>query len=94
MLLRQPMLIFNFPGKKNTRSSLLASKTYRKLKFQTAIMLDGFFPASKVKKKKKKLRNPSQCETEFGVCQPAVAEASYEPASKVSFNTLPRKRYK
>ena len=54
-------------------------------------MFDGFLPASKVKKK---LRNPSQCETEFGVCQPAVAQASYEPASKVSFNTLPRKTYK
>ena len=57
-------------------------------------MFDGFLPASKVKKKKQKLRNPSQCETEFGVCQPAVAEASYEPASKVSINTLPRKTYK
>ena len=45
-------------------------------------------------KKKKKLRNPSQRETEFGVCQPAVAQASYGPASKVSFNTLPRKKYK
>ena len=40
-------------------------------------MLDGFLPASKVKKKKKKLRNPSPRETEFGVCQPAVAQASY-----------------
>ena len=28
-------------------------------------MFDGFLPASKVKKKQK-LRNPSQCETEFG----------------------------
>ena len=46
-------------------------------------MFDGFLPASKVKKQK--LRNPSQSETEFGVCQPAVAEVSYEPASKVSF---------
>ena len=56
-------------------------------------MFDGFLPASKVKKKQK-LRNPSQSETEFGVCQPAVAEASYEPASEVSFNTLPRKTCK
>ena len=51
-------------------------------------MFDGFLPASKVTvKKKKKLRNPNQCEVEFGVCQPAVAQASYERASKVSFNT-------
>ena len=56
-------------------------------------MFDGFLPASKVKKKQK-LRNPSQSETEFGACQPAVAEASYEPASEVSFNTLPRKTCK
>ena len=56
-------------------------------------MFDGFLPASKVKKNQK-LRNPSQSETEFGVCQPAVSEASYEPASKVSFNTLPRKTCK
>ena len=55
-------------------------------------MFDGFLRASKVKKKQK-LRNPRQCETEFGVCQPAVAQTSYEPASKVSFNTLPRKTY-
>ena len=30
VLLRQPMLIFNFPGGKNSLSSLLASKTFRK----------------------------------------------------------------
>ena len=56
-------------------------------------MFVGFLPASKVEKKRK-LRNPSQCETEFGVCQPAVAQASYEPAREVSFNTWPRKTYK
>ena len=55
-------------------------------------MFDGFLPASTVKKQK--LRNPSQSEKEFGVYQPAVAEASYEPASKVSFNTLPRRTCK
>ena len=32
--------------------------------------------------KKQQLRNPSQGETEFGVCQPAVAEVSDEPARK------------
>ena len=55
-------------------------------------MFDGFLPASKVKKDK--VCNSRQRETEFGVCQPAVAQASYGPASKVSFNTLPRKKYK
>ena len=56
-------------------------------------MFDGFLSASKVKKKKK-IRNPSQRETEFGVCQPAVAQASYEPASRVSFNTHCQEKHK
>ena len=55
-------------------------------------MFDGFCQQARLKKQK--LHNPSQSETEFGICQPAVAEVSYEPASKVSFNTLPRKTCK
>ena len=56
-------------------------------------MFDGFLPASKVKKNKK-LRNPSQRETEFGVCQPAVAQASYKRANRVSFNTHCQEKHK
>ena len=52
MLLRHPMLIFNFTGKKIPALHSLASKTFRKQKSQPAIMFDGFLPASKVKKNK------------------------------------------
>ena len=46
-------------------------------------MFDGFFQPARLKKRK--IAQSHQRETEFGVCQAAVAEASYAPASKVSF---------
>ena len=58
-------------------------------------MFDGFLPASKLKKKTNITQSqPVWNGIRYGVCQPAVAQASYEQASKVSFNTLPRKTYR
>ena len=58
-------------------------------------MFDGFLPASKVKKNKN-YAIPASVTRNFGVCQPAVAQAKLwsERASKVPFNTHCQEKHK
>ena len=55
MLLRQPMLIFNFPGEKSTRSSLLSSQQdFQKIKIPSQqSCLTVFCQPERLKKTKK-----------------------------------------
>ena len=93
VLLRQPMLIFNFPGKKIPLFTA-SQQDFQKIKIPASNHVWRFFCQPARLKKNKKLRNPSQRETEFGVCQLAVVQASYERASRVSFNTHCHEKHK
>ena len=52
VFLRQPMLIFNFPGKKIPALHCYPARLSENKKSQPAIMFNGFLPASTVKKTK------------------------------------------